>query len=219
MSAQIELAGYGWNWKEFRGTRPGLKYNNRDLATLDLAMSLARGRTAAVQAGGNLGIFPKRLAQEFQTVYTFEPDPTIFPLLCYNAPERNIVKLQAAVGERAGLVGVVNRRRTDGLKPNHEGTTHVSGNGVLPVLRIDDLGLEVCELLVLDTEGYELFALRGALQMIDACRPIVMVEVNQNIGFFGISREDVHELLRSKGYKQAHARYSDFIYVPGCSAS
>lgn len=217
--SETTLQTYGWDWSTFLGSAQALKWNRRDIATLDAALAFTRGRTAAVQAGGNLGIFPKYLARFFETVYTFEPDPEIFRSLCANAPEPNVVKFQAAVGDRRGLVGLAKVRR-DG-KPEqfaHEGITHVSGAGVVPTLMVDDLALPVCDLLVVDIEGWELYALRGASQTITFCRPVIVVEVNKNSAHYGIAPDDVRDTITGLGYRLAGRYHSDEIFVPAEAA-
>lgn len=204
----------GWHWNRFRGSELALKFNRRDLPHLDRAVGFCKGRTAAVQAGGNLGIYPKRLAMLFQTVYTFEPSAELFLLLMLNAPEPNIVRVQAALGCDRGLVGTCNVRR-DGKMNNHEGITHVVPGGTVPTLRIDDLGLPVCDLVYLDIEGYELYALRGAVETLQRCRPVVTVEINKSLGFVGLKPVDVTGFLEAQGYRHALTMGSDQVFVPG----
>lgn len=203
----------GWNWDAFVGSPLALKLNRRDLHYLDVAKSFCRGRRAVVQAGGNLGIYPKRLAMLFKTVYTFEPAAELFPLLMANAPESNIVKFQAALGCDRGLVGTCNVRR-DGKANHHEGITHVVPKGTVPTLRIDDLGLPVCDLIYLDLEGYELYALKGAVETLARCRPVVVVEINKSLGFMGLKPADVTGVLEAQGYRHAKTMGSDQAFVP-----
>lgn len=197
------------------GSVAALRYAARDLETLKVAVGLCSGRTAVVQAGGNLGVFARHLADEFATVYTFEPDAANFSALCKNVPNSNVVKLQAALGsESTGLVSTVRERRV-GPKPFHDGLTHVThDNGTIPTFTIDQLMLPVCELLVLDLEGFELFALTGARQTIRRCRPVLMVEVGSHSNHYGVTEGDVRTLIRMSNYRM-HARvHSDEVYVP-----
>ena len=205
---------YGWDWSTFKGSKGGLSLNHRDLTSLDTVMTLVKGRTAVVQAGGNLGLFPKRLAQEFQTVYTFEPSPDIFPMLCYNASERNILKFQAALGDLRGLVGSACVRREGKTKAPHEGVTHIIPKGNVPTLRIDDLCLPVCDLIYLDVEGSEHVAVLGAVDTIQRCRPVVVVEVNQNVEIVGLTPDIVRASILRRGYKFLTRVLGDEVFVP-----
>lgn len=203
----------GWTWSGFQGSASALKYNRRDLDSIAAVLEFVDDRRVAVQAGGNLGIFPKALAGVFETVYTFEPAPDLFRMLVANAPEPNIIKVQAALGARAQLVGV-SRQRRDGKTDNHEGITHVAGPGVLPTLRLDAFALPVCNLLYLDIEGYELFALEGAVDTILRCRPVLAVEINKSIGFVGHTADEVRDCIRALGYTPAGRAHSDEFWIP-----
>lgn len=203
-----------YDWTKFQGSAEALKWNQRDLASIDEILAIVPGRTLCVQAGGNLGIFPKYLARSFASVLTFEPSPALFPKLTRNAPESNVVRIQAALGDAPGLIGVECTRRGDKPGLVHEGLTHVAGDGIVPRLRLDDFALPNLDLLYLDLEGYELFALRGAIETIRRCRPVVAVEINRNIGFYGFTGNDVRESIRGLGYTHALTVHSDEVYVP-----
>lgn len=199
--------------KAFKGNPEVLKWAFRDLPDVDTALSLVPGRTACIQAGGNYGVYPKHLAAIFQTVYCFEPAPDLFPILLENAAAPNVVMIQAALGETRELVSMGRKRR--GIKPNfHEGTTHVIGPGTIPTLRIDDLNLPVCDFLSLDLEGWEYYALRGASETLQRCRPVVMVEVNQNCEFVGLTPQAVRDVLIGHGYRLFKRVRSDEIFMP-----
>lgn len=202
----------GWNWSAFRGGASGLKWNRRELASIAAVLELVPDRRVAVQAGGNLGVFPKALAGVFETVYTFEPAPDLFAMLVANAPEPNIIKFQAALGDAPKMVGL-SRVRRDGKPDNHEGITHVAGAGNIPTLRLDALRLPVVSLLYLDIEGYELFALWGAQDTIRRCRPVIAVEINKSIEFLGLARDQVRTCLRNLGYGPRGGAHSDEFFV------
>ncbi len=202
-----------FNWAAMLGSKEAIKWATRDLASIDAILPLVAGRTLCVQAGGNLGIFPKYLARHFRTILTFEPEPTLFAHLSANAPEQNIIRMQAALGEKPGLVSMACSRRGD-HGPVHEGLTHVAGEGSIPMLRLDDFELPYLDLLMLDLEGYELYALRGAEQTIRRCRPLVVVEINRNCGHYGIGPDDVRGCIESLGYHRGLVAYSDEVFIP-----
>lgn len=209
MSAQA----YGWEWRTFRGSEAALNWARRDIKCLDTIVARVPVRRVVLQGGGNLGIYPKRLAQSFKTVYTFEPAQALFPLLVANAPEPNIIRFQAALGESRELVSMSQTRR-DGKPCAHEGITHVAGAGVVPTLRIDDLALPVCDLICLDLEGFELYALRGAVETIARCRPVLAVEINKSIGYYGLQPDDVRVWIVAQGYVSVDRQHSDEVFLP-----
>lgn len=201
------------DWSKLRGSAEALKWNRRDLPGLLDLIARTPQKRVAVQAGGHLGVFPKVLSSYFTSVYTFEPAFDLFAHLCHNAPEPNIFKFQAALGDARRMVGL-SRVRRDGKPNSHEGITHVAGDGPIPTLRIDDLGLPVCDLIQLDLEGWELYALRGAVQTIARCRPVLSVEVNKNQGFVGINPDWLRDCVKSLGYRFVTRMHSDEVYVP-----
>jgi FkbM family methyltransferase len=199
----------------FRGDSLELKWNRKDLESLELVLKIVPEKNVVVQAGGCLGVFPKYLAEHFSVVYAFEPSAQ-FVDMTRNATERNIVRFQAALGDARGMVEpVCSLRGNDGKSVLHAGMTRVeAGRGFVPTLRIDDLALAVCDLIYLDVEGYELYALRGAAETIERCRPVIVCEVNRGIEYLGIAQEELRKYVRSLGYT-FYAKYrSDEVYVP-----
>lgn len=212
-----------WPQAKFRGSERALGLAQRDLPTLKLVVPLCRERRVAVQAGGNLGLYPKRLAEMFELVLTFEPAVDLFPLLVMNAQERNILRYQAALGCKPEMVGL-SRVRRDGARAGtvgHEGLTHINGSGQIPTLRLDDFHLPTVDLLCLDVEGWELYALQGAVETIRRCRPVLCVEVNKQLAHVGLTPEQVRGYIRDElGYTFARRldegkyKASDEVYVP-----
>jgi FkbM family methyltransferase len=195
------------------GSASAIKYSTRELANLETVLALVPGREAVIQAGGNIGIVPRVLSQHFKTTYTFEPAPDLFDKMLRNAPAENIVRFQAALGDRRGLVGT-SRVRRDG-KPNaHEGITHVVPGGTIPTLLVDDLALPVCDLIYLDIEGLELAALRGSVETLRRCRPVVAVEINKNLKYVDVTEADIYAFFADHGYAHLMCVGSDHVFLP-----
>lgn len=162
-----------------------------------------------VQAGGNVGVWPKELSKHFKAVYTFEPDNINFQCLSRNVNEMNVVKMQAALGDKPGLICLVKQRTNCGahfVQPNVQ--------GIVPTLRIDDLGLTSCNLIQFDIEGFELFALQGAKNTIEKFKPVIVVEEKGLGEKYGVEEEAVSGLLATLGYKFADKFHRDVVYIP-----
>ena len=162
---------------------------------IDLLDKYLKEKRVCVQAGGNVGVFPRRLSSDFGAVYTFEPDPENFSCLARNCPESNIIKFQAALGSNHEHVRV-GVSRPD-LK-NNCGAYQVVGTGITPTMMIDDLELPACDLIYLDIEGYELFALQGGYETIKKFKPVIVVENKQLPLMYDVTTEQVTDFLISE---------------------
>lgn len=205
-----------WKWERMLGSSACLKWGFRDLRHLDMVLKRIPGRDLAVQAGGNLGLFPKRLAEEFKIVHAFEPSAPLFNAMKHNAPEPNIIAHHAALGFDRDPVSVVCKRRDNSGRAVHEGLTHIgSSPGDVKQIRIDDLNLEACDLIYLDIEGWELNALRGAAETVDKFRPAISVEINRNIAYYGKTASDVRRWFYDHQYARVLTMDSDELFVHG----
>jgi len=202
-----------WDWSGFQGSAPALKYARRDLPNLRAVIKLTPRHRVCLQAGGNLGIWPKALATAFESVFTCEPDADNYDKLRTNAPEKNIHAYPYALGETSGAVGL-SRVRRDGKPTSHEGCVHVDGAGTVPMATIDEFELPVCDLIYLDVEGYELFALRGARATLARCRPVVAVEINKHLRSYGLTELDVLTFMEAAGYRSGPRVGCDQVFLP-----
>lgn len=173
---------------------------------------LVSEKIVAVQAGGAMGVWAKRMAQVFRDVYTFEPNPQSFYCTSFNNPEENVHAYNAALGNERKMIKV----GTPGNETNY-GANRVVGNGAIPTLRIDDLGLNGLNLLMLDIEGFELFALQGGYESIKAHRPVIVLEDKGCSTEFGYKRGKVEMYLKNKQKYTTHKRFHggrDVILLP-----
>lgn len=151
-----------------------------------------------VQAGGCQGMYPRLLSNMFNRVYTFEPDPLNFYVLSLNCQRDNIYKMQAAVGAENKLIGI-NRNVHVNVGMN---TVNENGSAI-PMITIDTLNLNACSFIQFDLEGYELPALKGAINTIKKFKPVISCE-NGNA--------DILDFLKQFGYTSVDQSVADTIY-------
>lgn len=157
-------------------------------------MPHVKARKSCIQAGGNVGVFAKRLAREFEYVYTFEPDPDNFACLARNVEEKNVFKIQAALGSKGDNC-------TLGREPGNCGANYIQANGPIPVLAIDSLAITSVGLIYLDTEGWEYFVLVGGIRTITEYKPVLVIEDKGLSTRYGIDRGVCEKFLSAYGYK------------------
>jgi FkbM family methyltransferase len=186
-----------WIWiKEDSGAWDGPKmdWNNHHRKTIEYH---CKEKRVAVQAGGCQGMYPRLLSQMFQMVYTFEPDPLSFHCLVANCQQDNIIKIQSALGREPALIHV--QRSPD---PRNVGMHTVKPGGAIPQLPVDWLRLEICDLLMLDVEGYEVGVLEGAHETLTRCRPMIFAERGDHL---------IH-ILAKYGYEKLGESAMDTVF-------
>lgn len=155
-----------------------------------------------VQGGGCQGVYPRLLSERFGIVITYEPDPLNFHCLVNNCQRDNIIKLNAAMGDKHGLVSVIRSGMTN---TGMHRVGNVDGSkGHIPMIPIDDLMLPSCGLIAFDLEGYEIYALKGALRTIESFLPVITAETVS---------DEFRTVVTSYGYKQVAQSVSDTVFA------
>jgi FkbM family methyltransferase len=195
--------GFLWPEQDIRCAQ----YIFKSVRDLHQIYDYCRKFEVVIQAGGNCGIWPRELGLRFQRVYTFEPCSINFRCLAANAPAENIYKFNAALGERPGLLDLVR-------DPKNVGAHYIAKtSGQIPTMRIDDLALDTCDLVLLDIEGFEFQALSGGIETIRNFNPVVVVENRGYSRRYGIDGGKIEELLSNTHSVVAKSRY-DLILAP-----
>lgn len=161
-----------------------------------------------IQAGGNIGVYPATMAQQFERVITVEPDTVNYQALLLNvAGSDNIEHTLAAFGHKHGTASV------DHVYPENIGAHQLKVGTDVKVIPIDSYGVDDCDFIQLDIEGYEHLALLGAEQTINKTHPIITLELKGLGSRYGYSDEDTIELLETWGYEIVGRVNRDVIFA------
>lgn len=179
----------------------------------DVLIPICKDRTKTlVQAGGNCGLTVYPFCEIFENVYTFEPDATNFFCLNLNLDFENVHKYQACLGYEKKLISLENKFT---FHNGDNGAFNVSKKaGHIPVLRLDDFNLESCDLIMLDVEGYEQEAVKGAIQTIEKHKPVLCLEMeSQWLARYDATVESLTKILAELNYIEYTKYESDVIFV------
>ena len=175
---------------------------------LDLILPHCKQYRRVVQAGGNVGVWPRALSQTFQLVWTFEPDIDNYAALVQNTMNTaNIVRTRMALGDKAGT-GAIDR-----IDPQNIGAHQVKEGDEFKIGTVDSYMFDDVDLLQLDIEGFEHQAVLGAAETIDRCSPVIVLELKGLGKRYNYSDEETIEFLSDLGYKIKDRIHRDVLFL------
>lgn len=180
---------------------------------LQAAMEYVKERALAVDVGAHVGLWTWQLARLFGQVAAFEPMPVHFECLRRNMQGvGNVALHELALGTHAGSVFMAAAKVNSGeswVLPEAKTGVRVA------LCKLDDFRLEGVGLLKVDCEGYEYYALTGAVETIQRCRPVVIVEQHEASAVrYTIPHLAGRDLLERLGYVDVKQLTVDHIMVP-----
>ena len=179
-----------------------------EVGDLGVSLDLCKQFRTAIQAGGNVGVYPMAMAQKFERVYTVEPDAANYEALTINTVNQpRVVIRRAAFGKNHGKAAI------DQIYPDNIGAHQIKDGNEFDVLPIDSLSVTDCDLLQLDVEGSEHQAILGAIATIEASWPVITLELKGHGERYGYTDDDTINLLADMGYKIADRVNRDVIFT------
>ncbi len=162
---------------------------------------LPRRAGLAIDAGANIGIYTSVLAERFDAVWSFEPNPTLVPRLLALRISNAAVFPMALGNEtvRSTLtVPVVDGRTISGL--GHLGASAAPANQFdIVVVPLDSLSPPPVSLVKIDVEGFEESMLAGCRSVLQRDHPDVLIEIEERHNPGGVAR--VVNVLAAIGYE------------------
>lgn len=172
---------------------------------VDSILSLVRPGDHVLDLGANIGFHTLALARAVGPagqVTSVEPQRFCFQLLCANVTANQLTTvdcLRAAVGVAPGTCAVP---RLSPTGRHNAGATTVSldpaasaETDTVPLITVDSLSLARCDLIKIDTEGFEDHVVAGARHTIESLRPVFYIEVHDREKL-----QRLHASLKPMGY-------------------
>lgn len=202
----LKIAGYWWPDNVGKSWEHALRH----VKSLDYAISICKQRRVAIQAGGNIGLWPRKLGQHFANVYTFEPDADSRACLIANVADYPNVRVEPhALGDGHGVAHL----RRGGLG-SHKIAEAAEGRAEISLVPIDRYEFADVDLIQLDVEGYEWHALTGAWETVKKWHPVIQLEYRNFTEKYGKSDAMIDEMLKAEGYKLVSRQPgSDVVYA------
>lgn len=173
---------------------------------IDAALRWCKSKRAAIDCGGHIGTWSHCLATQFEVVHAFEPISEHRECFRQNVVAVNVLLHECALGDRETSVSMH-------TSVGSSGDSWIDGDGDIEMRTIDSMfGLTHVDFIKLDCEGYELFALRGAEETLNRCRPCICVEQKPGRAQkFGLPQTGAVDYLQSLGARLRAKMAGDFI--------
>ena len=172
-----------------------------DFRAADVALKRCRKFDTVIQAGGCVGVWPRYLRQFFSKVYTFEPSSENYELMLLNLGGMDIVKVHAALSDRVGRCSMK-------LNPANCGDDQTVEGDAVDTVTIDSLGVDP-DLIYLDIQGDEYHAIKGTVETLKRCSPVIAIEVDNKLARI---KGDAVGLLKELGYVQFGRVHQDYLF-------
>lgn len=184
-------------------------------------ISLIKPGDHVLDGGANFGYNAVMMASRLGPtgkILAFEPQRLIHQQLNANFLLNNIHNahtFKCALSNRSGLTVQMNPVNFDAPSLNIGDTSVGRGGESTTTVKIDDLKLEKFDFFKLDIQGYEVFALEGAIQSLKNFKPFVFVEIEPHqLARHNCKPHQVVDILKNIGYKMFNIRTdypSDYI--------
>ncbi len=172
-----------------------------------------------VQAGGAFGMYPLRLCDHFDKVWTFEP--LMENLLCLKenvTGTKNLVVAPSALWhEEARLWMDYSKAVKNSYGAHHVSRSRTNGE-LVEAEPLDAYGemMDQLDLLWLDVEGSEVYALMGAAGTIRRTKPVIVIEERYlpQMGKLDVRPDSASNWLTRNGYKCVGRTHGDTVWIP-----
>ena len=121
-----------------------------------------------IDIGSNVGMWTRELAQKFEQVYCFEPNPNFIE--CFN---KNITESNVKLFE----LGLSNKEHTASQEFNSTQMTNTPGN--IQCRTLDSFNLNDIDFIKIDVDGFEIEVLEGAVETITRNKPVINIEMKR----------------------------------------
>lgn len=160
----------------------------------------------AVDAGANIGNHSLYIANFFESVFSFEPNPRIFPVLNANSKlMNNITAYEVGLSDENSKtrINIINNYNLGESTAKEDSNIKIQSSHEIKLVRLDEIQeIQKSEigLIKIDVENFELKVMNGATQLIREKSPIIFFEQHKSCFPENGSDSECVNFLKIQGY-------------------
>jgi len=185
-------------------------------AEFRLVRYLVKPGDLVIDIGANVGVYSKILSELVGPdghVYSIEPFPSTFEILCYNVRKLrldNVEPINAAVSDSQGVVTMGIPYDSSGAETHYRASivTHREKKGKTEATNVQAITIDSrflsesgrISFIKCDVEGHELACIKGATKFLARSRPAWLMEVSGEPDNVDSAAHSVFKILCERGY-------------------
>jgi len=185
----------------------GAKYEIRQFKKI---IKFLLNKRTAIDCGGHVGIWSKRLSPIFENVIAFEPVPRHIECHKKNCTESNITLNEYALSNKESIVDMkVYTGINTGKSTLEYKSDLVKNNSQIIQIQtktLDSFNLSKVDFIKIDAENHESQVIAGAMQTILRWKPVLFVEILDH------NDRRIHDLLEPIGYRCVRKHERNYIW-------
>jgi FkbM family methyltransferase len=145
--------------------------------------------SVVIDVGANRGTYSFPISRKLRKpghLYSFEPIPKLYNYLEKGLGGRDTVKVYSfACGDRQGVKRIrmpINNGELGMGSASFVNSFKDFETIIVKIISIDSLNISKVHFIKIDVEGFETLVLRGAIKTIERNRPVILVEIDWNMG-------------------------------------
>ncbi len=155
-----------------------------------------------IDVGAWCGTWSKAIEPYARNVIAFEPDKLHFECLQKNCTINCNPRMEA-VGAEEKLVSLTEDDFTQAKRIDTKGT--------IRMIALDSMEYKDVDMIKIDVEGYEMEVLKGAKNLLESVR-YIMIELNNNTKKYGSSNNKVEKYLDTLGFRVLMDHWPDKVF-------
>ena len=167
----------------------------------DAALKYVDSWHNCLDIGSNIGQWTRPLAQKFQKVYCFEPNPNFRECFAKNITEDNVELFAYGLSDREHKARMT----------LFNSSILEEGDGDIQCRTLDSFGLTDIDFVKIDVDGFEIPLLNGARETLTQNTPVINIEMKRDKRPDTV--KEAEKILKDLGYRSVQRTKSDEVWL------